>query len=172
MPENSLMALASFMVDINSLTDSAVDRMYDLADAIHEVAESLWWMSMWRALQFSMMLHEVGYAGEHVANITPAAVANVEGLTMAAEEYSRIKWDVMGVDMNPFVNMLKATKEVDPRRTRAPGGRGGQGGKGGAGADAIGGGPTVVVLELDGKVLGKTVEALLSKRNKLRTVAS
>ena len=46
------------------------------------------------------------------------------------------------------------------------------GGRGRRGAGGVGGngeGTTQVVLELDGIVLGRTVEALLGKRNKLTT---
>ena len=170
MPLVSLLIFISLIETINTLTDSAISKIESLSSAIYDVANALWWMSMWRAYQFTLMLHEVGYAGEHIQNITPASVANVELLVGAAREYSRVRWRMLlgaPVDMDPFVNMLKAAGKA--------GGAGGKGkGKGGAGGSngAAGGAPTVVVLELDGKELGRTVEALLSKRNKLSFVAT
>jgi hypothetical protein len=111
-----------------------------------------------------MLLHEIGDVTTRAAKVTPAAVKNVETLVKSAAEYGSIKWDLMGwgFDMNPFVEMLKAATKVNG----AAGGKAG----GATGGAAGGAGSTTVILELDGKELGRTVEALLGKRNKLRSV--
>ena len=162
------------------MTDTMISRIGDLALVIYDMADALWWLSMWRVVRFTMLLHEIGYAGKHAAKITPAVVSNVETLVGTAKEYGRIKWDVLGSgkgpDMNPFVEMLKAASKVNfgggANGGKGKGGAGGAGGEGGAAAGAGAGGPTTIILELDGKELGRTVEALLSKRNNLRTVTT
>jgi len=145
---------------VNSLADDAISKMYTLADAIYDVADALWWMSFWRVWQFTMMLEAVGAAGEGASKLTPAAIQNVWNLTDAAGEYSSIRWDYWAyIYTDPMVGILNAASEM--KGAKVPGGSGGGGG-----------GAKTVILELDGKELGRTVEALLGKRNKLRTVSS
>ncbi len=62
--------------------------------------------------------------------------------------------------LDPFINMLKAAVGTGGGTAATGGGK--------AAGDAGGGGSTTVVLELDGQVLGRTVEAVLNKRNRLR----
>jgi hypothetical protein len=135
-----------------------------VTDTIQELAEALAEMSQDRTMLFTAMMRE---AGEAAQALTPEAVENIDGLVEAAEAYSEIKWSGVlggGVDMDPFANMLKA---VLGNKT---GGGGGATGGAPAAAGAPGGTPTVVTLELDGEILGRTVEKLLGKRNKLKSI--
>ena len=146
--------------------DGAIINMYSLAAAIYEVADALYWMSIPRALQFTAMLSQVATTGERASVVTPKMVENISGLTLAAQEYSEIRWDNLrggwfsDEDKDPFTKMLDKVIKL-------AGSGGGGGGKRGGGAAATGG-PSTVILELDGKELGRTVEALLSKRNRLK----
>jgi hypothetical protein len=133
-----------------------------VTDTIQELAEALAAVSEDRTMLFTAMMREVGEAAQV---LTPEAVENIDGLVEAADAYSEIKWSGVlggGVDMDPFANMLKT----------ALGNKAGGGGGGGApaAAGAPGGTPTVVTLELDGVTLGRTVESLLGKRNKLKSI--
>ena len=121
----------------------------DLVDSLNSLAVD-------RAVKFSVVMKEVFSAAESARALTPDMVDNVERLVNVADEYSMIKYSLFGGDgsaQKDFVDLLKAS----------------QGGSAAASGGASGG--TTVVLELDGKELGRTVETLLSKRNKLRSKA-
>ena len=111
-----------------------------------------------RAAQFSVVMREVFTAAETAKGLTPDLVDNVERLVNVADDYSAVKYSLFGGDgsaQRDFVDMMKAS----------------QGAGAAAGSPGGSSGGTTVVLELDGKELGRTVEKLLSKRNKLRSKA-
>jgi len=160
-------AFADLMGQIDNLTTDTVGRVYELANAIESVGSSLANISAPNALVFTMLLQEIGYVAEHAPKVTPPVVGNIEKLVGAAAEYSEIKWSFFGLAgmvLDPFISMLKAATGGG-----VSGGKGGAGGRGGAGGPGgASGAGTTVVLELDGVVLGRTVEAVLNKRQKLR----
>ena len=160
-------AFATLLAQIDNLTKGTSNKVNDLADAIESVGDALSNISMPHALVLTMLLEEIGYVSEQAPKATPTVVSNIEKLVAAAAEYSEIKWSFFGLAgmlTDPFVNMLKAAGGSGA--AGAAGGAGGSGGRGGPGAS--GGAGTTVVLELDGVVLGRTVEGLLNKRNKLK----
>jgi len=160
-------AFTGLLGQIDNLTTGSISKVNDLADAIESVGDALSDISMPHAIVLTMLLQEIGYVAEQAPKVTPPVVSNIEKLVGAAAEYSEIKWSFFGLAgmlMDPFVNMLKASGGGGA--AGGAGGRGGAGGSGGPGASS--GAGTTVVLELDGVVLGRTVETLLNKRNKLQ----
>jgi hypothetical protein len=157
----------SFLESIAELTEEAVDRMSTLAEAVADLAEALNEIDGESTIAFTNMIRTVT---ESAPQLTPSAVANIDGLVKAAEQYSEIKFESV---FNPFG--LGGGDDKFVAMVKALGGSGGGGKRGGGGAPASAGGggapaaSTVVVLELDGKELGRTVEKLLGKRNKLKT---
>jgi hypothetical protein len=154
----------SFLQSIVDLTDAAVDRLFNLAEAIYDLADALSEMNIPRTIHFTTMIRDIAEEGP---KITPAVISNVQGLVDAADSYSEIHWGfyggLFGGLMDPFTDMLKSATATSPAPAAAS--------SGGGGGTATGGGPTIVTLELDGKELGRTVEKLLSKRNKLKTIS-
>jgi len=169
-------AFVGLLGQIDNLTTDSISKVNELAAAIESVGDSLSNISMPGAIVLTMLLQEIGDVAEHAPKVTPAVSANIEKLVGAAAEYSEIKWSFFGLAglmADPFVNMLKAAVGVGATGGAGAGGAGGAGGPGGTGGGGNNGGgggtATTVVLELDGVVLGRTVEAVLNKRQRLRT---
>jgi hypothetical protein len=167
-------AFVGLLGQIDNMATGSISKVNDLAAAIESVGDSLSNISMPHAIVLTMLLQEIGYVAEQAPKVTPPVVSNIEKLVGAAAEYSEIKWSffgLAGVMLDPFINMLKAAGGGGATGGGGAGGAGGAGGTGGPGGAASGGGgaATSVVLELDGVVLGRTVEAILNKRNRLRT---
>ena len=163
--ENGATGITSLVPAIESIVDSLTDgdailRLAIMTAAIRGLVDAISDLDGTRASQFTVVMREVFEASQAAKGLTPDMVDNVENLVEVADDYSSIKYSLFGGDgeaQKDFADMLKSALGTGGGRTRtgtaAPSSRG-----------------TTVVLELDGKELGRTVENLLSRRNKLRTI--
>ena len=160
--EPTLAALVEFMQAIADLTSSTIDMLYELSWAMWFLGETLWDMPTWRFMSFSTSLNGVADASERLVVLTEEKVTNVERVVEAARAYSELdlRSRYFGFGRNDFERLLD--KLATLMKNQSSGGSPG-------GASASAGGRTVV-LELDGKELGRTVEGLLGKRNKLTSM--
>lgn len=165
LPTHVMSEFNTMLDKIESTTDAAIDRIYDLASAFWDLAYVMDDLDDYKDTMFSVgyMLEHTGHAAAEASKLTPAVVQNVDGLVTAAQEYSeikfrRVRWweDRGGVDQ--FVRMLQAATGQAPGKS------------GGSSGDSSSGTGDTVVLELDGVVLGRTIEKILGKRNKLTTI--
>ena len=158
--EPTLDALIRFMETISELTMNTIDMLHELSWAMWVLGESLSDMEMWRFMSFSMSLDNVATASERLTVLTTERVDHVERVVDAARQYSELdlgtRFSVLGGVGNEFERLLEKIAKISSN----------QGGSGGS----SGGGGSTVVLELDGKELGRTVEGLLGKRNKLTSM--
>ena len=161
--EPTLSALVDFIDMVSQMTYSTIDMIYQLADAMWWLGFVTEYMPIWRFMSFSYSLERVGDAAEKLEVLTAQRVDHVVEVVEAAREYSRLDLDsrysgLFGGYDNDFERLIE---KIGSALGSSGGGRSGGGSSSGA---------TTVVLVLDGKELGRTVEALLSKRNKLTSM--
>ena len=165
--ENGATGITSLVPAIESIVDSLTDsdailRLMIMTSAIRSLVDAINDLDGTSASQFTVVMREVFEASQSAKDLTPDMVDNVGKLVEVADEYSSLKYSLFGGDgeaQKDFADMLKS----------ALGGAGGGAGRGTGGGTAPSSRSSTIVLELDGKELGRTVESLLSRRNKLRT---
>jgi hypothetical protein len=155
-------ALVGFIDKLSSLTDEAINRLYDLGWAMWWLGEVTWGFPTWTFMSFSHSLDTVGDAAQKLEVLTDQKVSQIVEVVDAAREYSELDLATRYTAMFGYGNEFERLLD---KIGSALGTRGGGSGSGS-------GGSSTVVLELDGKELGRTVETLLGKRNKLTTSTS
>ena len=124
--------------------------IYDIADALDDIPAD-------KATTFASTLETVADTVPMLQQITPPVVDNVTQLVELAHQYAgatRTMGGLFGGGGDEFVKMLQAA-------TGAGGGSAASSAAGGTGAQ-------VVVLELDGHELGRTVETVLNRRQETK----
>ena len=161
LPVEAMTQFHNMLDKIESTTDAAIDRIYSLASAVWVLAWAMGSLNTSKMFTLGYTLEQIGYASEEASNLTPNAVDNVVGLVTAAEEYSSIRYSFATFAYgDPFTDMLDAATKSSAAKTKE------------AAASSGGGdqGPSVVILQLDGRELGRTVQKLLGKRNNLKAM--
>lgn len=163
LPIDVMFQFNTMLDKIESTTDAAIDRLHDLASAFWHLAYVMRYMDRYTDTMFNVgyMLEHTGHAAKEASKLTPTVIDNVGGLVEAAEDYSNVRYSYMNyVYGDPLAKLLAAsTQSSDAKNNTST-----------ASSSGTGTG-TTVVLELDGRELGRTVEKLLGRRNKLTTVS-
>ena len=161
-PAGAQTAFVNVLSAIENLTDAAVERIASLSEAIMMLSLSLWMLPTTKMFQLTMVVERIESA---TATMKGADSQVATELVEAATAYSEIEFETRFFGLagltDPFTEMLKAASGI------------GSGGSGsGAGGQRSGfhkkEEATVVVLEVDGKELGRTVEKYLSKSNPIK----
>lgn len=147
---------------IDKTTDAAIERINTLADAVWNLGYALDELSSFKMYQFTMMVEHVGVLAQETQTASPEVA---ERLVAAAQEYSEIKYDYISFSFSdPFERLLKSASSA------AGGGQGAAGGSGKRSGFQKKEEATVVILQLDGKELGRTVEKVLGKKNSVKSI--
>lgn len=155
-PREKATLFISLLDKVAATTDAAVERVSALAWAIWELGFALDNLSSFKMFEFSMMVQHVGDMAQKTETASPEVA---EQLVIAAQEYSEIKYNYLSyIFDDPFTKMLQAAGSASA------------GSSGGGSAFRGDDGGSVVVLELDGRELGRTVEKVLGKRNSLKAI--
>ena len=152
MPISKLQAMSEFLGGLAGLSSlgAAALSLYAIASGIFAVALALRFMPEEKAFALSEVVNSVTRAS---VEVTPAAVENVTGLVEQAANYADVQAKFKAPSVDAFVQALKQVNESS----------------GGGGKTASSGGGRDIVLELNGRELGRAIDAHMEDKHNLRS---
>ena len=147
-PTEKAKAMGQFFESLAKLTDlnNVADVMWSIAGGIYGVSAALAFMPTEKAFALSEVVSSVT---EAAIKVTPEGVENVTDLVEQAAAYADVQAKFKAPSVDAFVQALKQVNEGNESK----------GAKGGRGKD--------IVLELNGRELGRAVDAHLDDKHNL-----
>ena len=150
-PTEKAVALGQFFEGLAALSDlnNIADVMWEIAWGVIGVSSALALMPEEKAFAMSTLMTSVADAS---VKVTPEAVENVTGLVEQAAVYADVQAKYKAPSVDAFVQALKQVNSGES---------GSGGGESGASKD--------IVLELNGRELGRAIDVHLEDKHNLRT---
>tara|TARA_Y100001973_G_scaffold106623_1_gene185908 strand:+ start:2932 stop:7488 length:4557 start_codon:yes stop_codon:yes gene_type:complete len=148
-PTEKAVALGQVFQGLAQLTDldNAGSILFDVAMGIFWIARALETLPEEKTISMALLATNMSDLISAAVELKPENVEAVEGVVKAAADYANVASAMPTPDMDPFVQALKSAL-----------------GLGGEGED---GGGQDIVLELDGRELGRAIDAHINSRHGL-----